>query len=62
MRGFLQSGMHHRNDILHMGAGSQFGHHTPVLFMNGLIGNKIGKDLAIANDGGRCFIAGRFDC
>jgi hypothetical protein len=45
-----------------MGAGSQFGHHTPVLFMNGLVGNKIGKDLAVADDGGGRFVTGRFDC
>ena len=52
--------MHYRHNMLQMGAAGQFGHYASVLFMNGLIGNKIRQDLSVPANGGRSFITTGF--
>ena len=58
--GCLQSRIHHRHDILHMGPGSQLGHHPAVHFMHFLAGNHVGKQKVAVQDSGRSIVAGRF--
>ena len=51
----------HLDDQLLVGAGGQFGDHSPVFPVDVLGGDDVGTDRPPVQDGGRSFIAGCFD-
>ena len=53
--------IHHWDDVLLMGTGSQFGHYTTILLMHLLRGNDIGQDTVAPQDGCGGVVARRFD-
>lgn len=57
-----ERGADHREEILEMLAGGEFGNDSTILGVESrLRGDDIGQDFAIANDGGAGFVAGSFD-
>ena len=50
-----------RDDVLLVGAGRQFRHHAAEVLMDLLRGDDIGQQDAVAQDGRRGVVAGRFD-
>ena len=59
--GIAYGGIHYRHDVLLVGARSQLGNHTAVLFMHLLRGNDVGQDAVAPQEGCGGVVARRLD-